>query len=99
LRRPHRAQLQNQVFRPSDGKPMLAMADAGEVGVELGPVEYLRHGAQRVLLAPDLNEAAKKLNEAAKKRGVKRVCIPNHATKSAARKREQKKRWFRSGQK
>jgi len=31
--------------------------------------------------------------------GVKRVCIPNHATKSAARKREQKKRWFRSGQK
>ncbi len=27
-----------------------------------------------------------------------RVCIPNPATKSAARNREQKKRWFRNGQ-
>ena len=31
-------------------------------------------------------------------RGVKRVCIPNHGSKSPARKREQKKRWFRNGQ-
>jgi hypothetical protein len=30
--------------------------------------------------------------------GVKRVCIPNRSTKSPDRKREQKKRWFRSGQ-
>jgi IS5 family transposase len=30
--------------------------------------------------------------------GVKRVCIPNRSTKSR-RKREQRKRWFRSGQK
>lgn len=30
--------------------------------------------------------------------GVARVCIPNRATKSAARKREQKKRWFKQGQ-
>jgi IS5 family transposase len=30
--------------------------------------------------------------------GVKRVCIPNRSTKSAERKREQKKRWFRNGQ-
>jgi len=30
---------------------------------------------------------------------VKRVCIPNRSTKSATRKREQKKRWFRNGQK
>jgi len=36
---------------------------------------------------------------AAKAQGVKRVCIPSHATKSAARKHEQKKRWFRNGQK
>jgi IS5 family transposase len=35
----------------------------------------------------------------AKERGVKRVCIPNRSTKSADRKREQKKRWFRNGQK
>jgi IS5 family transposase len=31
--------------------------------------------------------------------GVKRVCIPNRSTKSLERKREQKKRWFRNGQK
>jgi IS5 family transposase len=31
--------------------------------------------------------------------GVTRVCIPNQATKSAERKREQKKRWFKNGQK
>src|SRR5207342_3192743 len=29
----------------------------------------------------------------------KRVCIPNRSTKSPERKREQKKRWFRNGQK
>jgi hypothetical protein len=31
--------------------------------------------------------------------GVKRVCIPNRSSKSPERKREQKKRWFRNGQK
>jgi hypothetical protein len=31
----------------------------------------------------------------AKAKGVKRVCIPNRSTKSAARRREQKKPWFR----
>jgi IS5 family transposase len=36
---------------------------------------------------------------AAKTMGVKRVCIPNRSTKSSERKREQKKRWFRKGQK
>jgi hypothetical protein len=39
-------------------------------------------------------------NEAAAKgKRVKRVCIPNRSTKSPERKREQKKRWFRNGQK
>ena len=39
-------------------------------------------------------------NEAmAKAMGVKRVCIPNRSSKSPERKREQKKRWFRNGQK
>jgi IS5 family transposase len=37
--------------------------------------------------------------DAAHAKGVTRVCIPNRSTKSAARKREQKKRWFRNGQK
>jgi len=32
-------------------------------------------------------------------KGVKRVCIPNRRPKSPRRKREQKKRWFRNGQK
>ena len=36
---------------------------------------------------------------AAKAKGVKRVCIPNRSTKSPERKREQRKRWFRNGQK
>ena len=35
----------------------------------------------------------------AKVKGVKRVCIPNRSTKSPERKRKQKKRWFRNGQK
>ena len=39
-------------------------------------------------------------NEAtAHAKGVTRVCIPNRSTKSADRKREQKKRWFKNGQK
>jgi transposase, IS5 family len=39
-------------------------------------------------------------NEAAARvKGVNRVCIPNRSTKSLERKREQRKRWFRNGQK
>jgi transposase, IS5 family len=40
-----------------------------------------------------------KNEKTAKARGVKRVCVPNRSTKSAERKREQKRRWFRNGQK
>jgi transposase, IS5 family len=36
---------------------------------------------------------------AAKAMGVRRVCVPNRSSKSPERKREQKKRWFRDGQK
>ena len=36
--------------------------------------------------------------DAAHAKGVTRVCIPNRSTKSSARKREQKKRWFKYGQ-
>ena len=35
----------------------------------------------------------------AHEKGVKRVCVPNRNTKSIERKQEQKKRWFREGQK
>jgi transposase, IS5 family len=51
------------------------------------------------LVAADAAFYSNKNEKAAKARGVKRVCIPNRSTKSAERKREQKKRWFRNGQK
>ena len=40
-------------YRPFDGTDA-AVAETGEIEVELGPVEYLRQGAERALLAPDL---------------------------------------------
>jgi hypothetical protein len=40
-------------FRPFDGTDA-SVADTGNVEVELGPVEYQREGAERVVLAPDL---------------------------------------------
>ena len=40
-------------YRPFDGTDA-AVAETGEVEIELGPVEYLREGAGRTLLAPDL---------------------------------------------
>jgi transposase, IS5 family len=51
------------------------------------------------LVAADAGFYSAKNEAAAKARGVKRVCIPNRSTKSRERKREQKKRWFRNGQK
>jgi hypothetical protein len=40
-------------YRPFDGTDA-AVAETGEVEIELGPVEYLREGAERTLLAPDV---------------------------------------------
>ena len=51
------------------------------------------------LVAADAGFYSARNEAAAKASGVKRVCIPNRSTKSVARKREQKKRWFRIGQK
>jgi IS5 family transposase len=51
------------------------------------------------LVAADAAFYSNKNEAAAKAKGVKRVCIPNRSTKSAERKREQRKRWFRNGQK
>src|SRR5262249_7904666 len=42
-----------EAFRPFDGTDA-AVAETGEIEIELGPVEYLRMGADRALLAPDL---------------------------------------------
>src|SRR5438093_13599921 len=51
------------------------------------------------LVAADAAFYSNKNEAAAKAMGVKRVCIPNRSTKSLERKREQRKRWFRDGQK
>ena len=51
------------------------------------------------LVAADAGFYSGKNEAAAKAKGVKRVCIPNRSTKSIERRREQKKRWFRRGQK
>ena len=51
------------------------------------------------LVAADAAFYSARNEAAAKVKGVKRVCIPNRSTKSLERIREQRKRWFRSGQK
>jgi IS5 family transposase len=51
------------------------------------------------LVAADAAFYSAKNEAAAKAKGVKRVCVPNRSSKSPERRREQKKRWFRSGQK
>ena len=40
-------------YRPFDGTDA-AVADTGDVEIELGPVEYFREGAEHMLFAPDL---------------------------------------------
>ncbi len=42
-----------QAYRPFDGTDA-AVTETGEIEIELGPVEYLREGADRTLLAPDV---------------------------------------------
>jgi hypothetical protein len=42
-----------KAYRPFDGTDA-AVAETGEMEIELGPVEYLRAGAERALIAPDL---------------------------------------------
>lgn len=41
-----------RAYRPFDGTDA-AVAETGAIEIELGPVEYLREGAERMLLAPD----------------------------------------------
>jgi IS5 family transposase len=64
-------------------------------------IEVHRAKLRRVprLVAADAAFYSAKKEATAKAIGVKRVCIPNRSTKSLERKREQKKRWFRDGQK
>ena len=74
--------------RPSDTELLIPAIEAHEA--KLGRIPRL--------VAADTGFYSAKNETAAKAKGVKRICIPNRGSKSAARKREQKKRWFRDGQ-
>jgi IS5 family transposase len=75
--------------RPSDSDLLIPALDAHEQ--RLGRVPRLVAGD--AAFYSGTNEAT------AHAKGVTRVCIPNRSTKSVERKREQKKRWFKNGQK
>ena len=75
--------------RPYDSELLIAANDTHRT--LLGRVPHL--------VAADAAFYSTKNEAAAKAKGVKRICVPNRATKSAERKREQRKRWFRNGQK
>ena len=75
--------------RPNDADLLIPAIELHQA--RLGRVPYL--------VAADAAFYSGKNEAAAKAKGVKRVCIPNRSTKSPERKREQKKRWFRKGQK
>ena len=75
--------------RPYDSELLIAAIDTHQT--LLGRVPHL--------VAADAAFYSTKNEAAAKAKGVKRICVPNRATKSAERKREQRKRWFRNGQK
>ena len=75
--------------RPNDSDLLIPAIDVHKA--KLGRTPYL--------VAADAAFYSAKNEAAAKAKGVKRVCIPNRSTKSKERRREQKKRWFRNGQK
>jgi IS5 family transposase len=75
--------------RPSDTDLLIPAIETHEAAL----------GRTPRLVAADAGFYSAKNEAAAKAKGVKRVCVPNRATKSAERRREQKKRWFRNGQK
>jgi IS5 family transposase len=75
--------------RPNDADLLIPSVETHRA--KLGRAPYL--------VAADAAFYSARNEAAAKAKGVKRVCIPNRSTKSAERRREQKKRWFRNGQK
>jgi IS5 family transposase len=75
--------------RPSDQDILLAAIETHQA----------RLGRTPHLVAADAGFYSAKNEAAANAKGVKRLSIPHRSTKSPERKREQKKRWFRNGQK
>jgi hypothetical protein len=77
----------------------LSKAQGGARGDLRTQSRFVPSGTMSSRRAAGAGESAANNEAAAKAKGVKRVCIPNRSTKSPARKREQKKRWFRNGRK
>lgn len=75
--------------RPSDADLLLPAIDVHEEIVCRKPY----------LVTADAAFFSQRNENAAHARGVKRVAIPNRSTRSAQRKRLEKKRWFRNAQK
>lgn len=75
--------------RPSDSELLIPGIESHEE--QLGRTPRVVAGDAAFYSAANEKEAHEK--------GVKRVCVPNRNTKSAERKREQRKRWFKQGQK
>lgn len=75
--------------RPSDSNLLLPAIEAHQQQL----------GRTPRLVAGDAGFYSAKNEAGAHALGVERVAIPNHSTKSAERKRHQKQRWFRKGQK
>jgi IS5 family transposase len=75
--------------RPSDSELLVPAIE----------VHQQRLGRVPDVVAADAGFYSAAAETAAKALGVKRVSVPNRATKSAQRKREQKKRWFKKAQK
>lgn len=75
--------------RPNDADLLIAAIETHEAKL----------GRTPRLVAADAAFYSANNEAAATAKGVKRVCIPNRSTKSRERRREQKKRWFRNGQK
>jgi IS5 family transposase len=75
--------------RPNDSALLIPAIESHEE--QLGCTPRLVAGDAAFYSAANEKEAHEK--------GVKRVSVPNRSTKSAERKREQRKRWFRQGQK
>ena len=75
--------------RPADSDLLVAAVETHQE--KLGRAPHLA--------AADAAFYSARNEEEVRQRGVKRVSIPNRSTKSPERKREQKKRWFKRGQK
>lgn len=75
--------------RPADSQLLIPAIDSHQK--QLGRVPRL--------VAADAAFYSASNEKTAHDKGVKRVCVPNRNTQSAERKREQKKPWFRKGQK